>query len=90
MADLRTIDEAAQRLRLKPRTVRRWIFLRKLSYVKVGASVRIPEAEIRRIIKEGTVLRLPQKMRLITGKMAAPSGDGSLFGDPAPDRSYRE
>jgi excisionase family DNA binding protein len=65
MADLRTIDEAAQRLRLKPRTVRRWIFLRKLSYVKVGASVRIPEAEIRRIIKEGTVLRLPPSREVV-------------------------
>ncbi len=51
MADLRTIDETAQRLRLKPKTVRRWVFLRKVSYVKVGASVRIPEAEIRRIIE---------------------------------------
>jgi len=90
MADLRTIDEAAQRLRLKPKTVRRWVFLRKVSYVKVGASVRIPEAEIRRIIEEGTVLRLPRKIRLIPGKMAAPSRNRSLFGDPAPDWSYRE
>lgn len=58
---LRTIDEAAQRLRLKPRTVRRWVFLRKLDYVKVGGSVRIPESEIERVIEEGTVHRLPQE-----------------------------
>jgi len=68
-------DEAAQRLRLKPKTVRRWIFLRKLSYVKVGASVRIPEAEIRRIIKEGTVPRLSQKMRLIPGMCSSGNRD---------------
>ena len=61
MADqLRTIDEAAQRLRLKPRTVRRWVFLRKLDYVKVGGSVRISESEIERVIAEGTVPRLSQ------------------------------
>jgi len=56
---LQTIDEAAERLRLKPRTVRRWVFLRKVNYIKVGASVRIPESEIQRIIDEGTVQRIP-------------------------------
>jgi len=61
MADqLRTIDEAAERFRLQPRTVRRWIFLRKIDYVKVGASVRIPDSEITRVIEEGRVRRLPQ------------------------------
>jgi excisionase family DNA binding protein len=57
---LRTIDEAAQRLRLKSRTVRRWVFLRKINYVKVVSSVRIPESEICRIIDEGTILRISE------------------------------
>ena len=63
---LQTIDEAAERLRLKPRTVRRWIFLRKVDYVKVGASVRIPESEIERIIQEGTVSRIPPEIQFAT------------------------
>jgi excisionase family DNA binding protein len=57
-----TINEVAGRLRLKPRTVRRWVFLRKIEYVKVGGTVRIPESEIKRIIDQGTVQRLPRDM----------------------------
>jgi hypothetical protein len=33
--------------------------------VKVGASVRIPESEIDRIIEEGTVLRIPREMQFV-------------------------
>jgi len=58
---LQTIDEVAKRLRLKTPTVRRWVFLRKLDYVKVGGLVRIPESEIERVIQEGTVHRLPRE-----------------------------
>jgi len=57
-----TIDEAAQQWRLKPRTVRRWIFLRKVDYVKVGGRVRISEAEILRVIEEGTVRRFRERL----------------------------
>jgi excisionase family DNA binding protein len=61
---LQTIDEAAQRLRLKPQTVRRWVFLRKVDYVKVGGAVRIPKSEIERVISEGTVQRIPRNSNL--------------------------
>lgn len=58
MADkLLTIAEAAERLRIRPRTVRRWVGLRKIEYVKAGKSVRISEIEIQRIIAEGTMRR---------------------------------
>jgi excisionase family DNA binding protein len=59
---LQTIDEVAKRLRLKAPTVRRWVFLRKLDYVKVGGLVRIPESEIERVIQEGTVHRLTREL----------------------------
>lgn len=55
---LRTVEEAARRLGLKPRTVRRWVFLRKIDYVKVGGAVRIAESELERVIEQGTVQRI--------------------------------
>ena len=54
---LLTIAEAAERLRVRARTVRRWVSLRKIEYVKAGKSVRISEEEIGRIVREGTVRR---------------------------------
>lgn len=56
---LHTVPEAAERLALKERTVRRWILLRKIDYIKVGGAVRIPASEIKRIIQEGRVRRMP-------------------------------
>jgi len=51
---LLTIPEAALRWRVKERTVRRWLRLRKVTFVKIGSLVRIPEREIDRVICEGT------------------------------------
>ena len=55
---LLTIPEASLRWRVKERTVRRWLRLRKVTFVKVGSLVRIPEGEIDRVIHEGTRPRL--------------------------------
>ena len=52
---LNRVDEACAKLNIKEPTLRRWILLRKVTYVKIGRSVRIPESEINRIIVEGTV-----------------------------------
>ena len=56
---LHTVPETAGRLGVKERTVRRWILLRKIEYIKIGAAVRIPESEINRVIQEGRVRRIP-------------------------------
>lgn len=50
-----TVAEVAQRLGLQPSTIRLWIAKRKLSYVKLGRSVRIPDAEVDRIIRASTI-----------------------------------
>jgi len=55
-----TIDEAAQMWRLKPRTIRKWVFQRRVTYCRVGGRVRIPESEIVRVVEEGTVHRLAE------------------------------
>lgn len=51
------VPEAAHRLGVREKTIRRWIFLRKLTYLKVGRAVRISERQIERIIQRGTVRR---------------------------------
>jgi excisionase family DNA binding protein len=52
---LLTIPEVAERLGLKPATIRFWIWTRKIEVVKLGRAVRISEATIRELIERGTV-----------------------------------
>jgi excisionase family DNA binding protein len=54
---LLNVHQAAARLGLKEKTIRQWIALRKIEYVKAGAAVRIRQSEIDRIIRAGTVDR---------------------------------
>lgn len=56
---LQSVSEVARQLGLKEGTIRRWILLRKIDYIKVGGAVRIHASEIERIIQEGRVRRIP-------------------------------
>jgi excisionase family DNA binding protein len=47
---LLSIAEAAERLGLRPVTIRLWASERKIARVKLGRAVRIPESEIARLI----------------------------------------
>ncbi|MHC9544630.1 MAG: helix-turn-helix domain-containing protein [Vulcanimicrobiota bacterium] len=40
MESLLTIEEAAEYLRLKPKTIRNWISMRKIPYRKIGRYIR--------------------------------------------------
>jgi excisionase family DNA binding protein len=51
---LLNVQQAATRLGLKEKTIRQWIALRKIQYIKAGAAVRIEQSEINRIIRSGT------------------------------------
>jgi excisionase family DNA binding protein len=51
----KTVRETAAELGLSPATLRVWIRQRRISYVRLGRAVRIPAAEIRRLIERGTV-----------------------------------
>jgi excisionase family DNA binding protein len=55
MPKLLTVAGAAEALALKPSTIRAWILRRKLPYVHVGRSVRIPADAIEKFIAENTV-----------------------------------
>jgi excisionase family DNA binding protein len=52
---LLTVDEAADALTLKPKTIRAWIASRRIGIVRIGRAIRIPLSEIDRLIEEGTI-----------------------------------
>lgn len=51
---LLTVDEVTDALRIKSKTVRKWIYLGKLQFVKIGRSVRVRRTTIETLIREGT------------------------------------
>ncbi len=50
MNHLLTIDQAAEKLQVKPRTVRKWLQKGKLKGVKVGRLWRIREADLEKFV----------------------------------------
>jgi excisionase family DNA binding protein len=47
------VPEAAELLRFKEATVRKWILLQRIAVYRVGKMVLIPESEIKRILEDG-------------------------------------
>ena len=60
---LNSIEATAARLGVRPVTIRMWAAARKITKVKLGRRVLIPEAEIQRLIEENTVPRLQRGAR---------------------------
>jgi excisionase family DNA binding protein len=52
---LRTVRQVADELGLATVTIRTWMAQRRLPYIRLGRSVRIPEAGIQHLIERGTV-----------------------------------
>jgi excisionase family DNA binding protein len=52
---LRKVADCAEQTGLKEPTIRLWMAQRKIAYVKLGRAVRIPQAEIDRLIQQNTV-----------------------------------
>jgi excisionase family DNA binding protein len=48
------VPEAAAMLALSPKTVWQWIGARRISVVRLGRAVRVPQIEIDRLTEEGT------------------------------------
>jgi excisionase family DNA binding protein len=58
-SELLTIREAGRRLGLREKTLRRWVSLRKIEYIRAGErAVRISSVEIDRLIESGRVPRI--------------------------------
>lgn len=54
LEELLSTDAAAKLLCLKPATIRRWTFSRKISFVRVGTrSVRFRRADLEKFISAG-------------------------------------
>jgi len=51
----RTVGEAAEELGLSIHTIRAWVACLRLAHLQLGRAIRIPAAEIRRVIEESTV-----------------------------------
>jgi excisionase family DNA binding protein len=51
----RTVSEAAEELGLSVHTIRAWIASRRLGHLRLGRAIRIPAAEIRRVLEESLV-----------------------------------
>jgi len=55
-SDLLAVDQAAERLGVKPATIRSWILKReKIETVKIGRLVRIKESSIQKLIDDNTI-----------------------------------
>jgi excisionase family DNA binding protein len=52
-----TVSEAARTLGLRESTLRAWVMRRKISYLKLGRSIRIEQAEIDRLLEQARVPR---------------------------------
>lgn len=50
-----TVEEASMSLGVAQVTLRSWMAARRIGYVRLGRSVRIPESEIRRLLEAGAV-----------------------------------
>ena len=59
LSRLYTVPEAAEALNVTQAAVRRWIFERRLTVVKIGSAVRIEETELARLIEAGRQQRWP-------------------------------
>jgi excisionase family DNA binding protein len=56
-----TVIQAAARLGLSSHTIRAWIAQRRIAYIRLGRAVRIPAAEVDRILRENTIPAAPMR-----------------------------
>lgn len=62
-AKLISVESAAERLGLKPVTLRAWAAQRRISSVKLGRRRLLSADEIERLIERNTIPALPERAR---------------------------
>jgi len=58
---LLSVSQVAERLGLRPVTVRQWASARKITRIKLGRRTLIPSSEVERLIEAGMIPALPQR-----------------------------
>jgi excisionase family DNA binding protein len=61
MRKLLSVTEFADAIGLKPKTVRQWVWMRRVPYVRVGRSIRFRTETAEEILKRGSVPALEQR-----------------------------
>lgn len=54
-----TIEQAASELGVSPHTIRAWIGQRRLGHLKLGRAVRVPRAEVQRLLEQSYTPAVP-------------------------------
>ena len=52
---MHTVEEAATALGLSVSTLRAWVATRRIGFCRLGRAIRIPEAEIERLVERGFI-----------------------------------
>jgi excisionase family DNA binding protein len=60
---LLSVPAFAARLGVQPSTIRAWLMARRISKVKLGRRVLIPNSEVSRLIERGLIPALPERSR---------------------------
>ncbi len=55
IAELLTVKEAAKRLGLSEACLRAWIGAERITYVRLGRAIRIPEGVLTELVQQSTV-----------------------------------
>ncbi len=53
--NLLTTEEFAAALGLSPKTVRQWVWMRRVSFIRVGRAIRFRPETVNEIIDRGTI-----------------------------------
>ena len=62
MSKLLTVAEFAEAVGMSPKTIRQWVWMRRVPYVRVGArAIRFQPATVEEILKRGTVPALERR-----------------------------
>ncbi len=57
---LLTIREASEQLGLRESTLRKWVLQKRISYCKLGRSVRLPAEVVAKLIRESYQEAIPE------------------------------
>lgn len=55
MSKLLSVEEFAAALGLSPRTIRQWVWMRRIPFIRVGRAIRFRPETVNEIIDRGTI-----------------------------------